>query len=619
MSDKCITLRHLVFTGPSRENAELEFQRGLNVIYGASETGKSFVLEALDFMLGGSGELRDIPERVGYDQVFLGLELSGEEFTLVRSTSGGDFTIYPGLHRTEPADIEGESLRARHANDRENTVSALLLKTIGLWNSRIKRNAAGDTNSLSFRNLAHLCMINESQIQKQGSPLLTGQFVSKTAEVSVFKLLLTGVDDSGLKSTARDQQETLTKSAKEEVINELIVDYRSRLDDAIGDDTEEDILDQYTKLNQSISRHKSRMEGSETSYRELSREQGSLRGKYNSLSDRKEEIEEMLARFDLLDQHYQSDLARLESTQEAGRLVVSLDGGACPLCGASPEHQHLDEDCDGNVAELVAAAKIESEKIYKLRADLAATVERLNDDLVQCEQAMPKLQGDLNFVQTKISELNPVVSDLRELYSDYLEKKSSVEKTLHWFASIRELEKRRSELNGQDDAANAPNNAGVDLSASTLDNFAREVEDMLKRWEFPDCDRVYFDRESYDLVLAGKPRGSRGKGMRSITHAAFSLALMKHLEKNKDLSHPGYVVLDTPLLAYREPENDEDDLRGTSVKDKFFQDLAGWTTRQIIILENNDPPASVSDDPDTTFFSKSSNGRYGFFPRQITA
>ena len=34
-------LRHLVFTGPSITPAELEFVDGLNIIYGASNTGKS--------------------------------------------------------------------------------------------------------------------------------------------------------------------------------------------------------------------------------------------------------------------------------------------------------------------------------------------------------------------------------------------------------------------------------------------------------------------------------------------------------------------------------------------------------------------------------------------------
>ncbi len=64
-----ITLRHLLLAGPDKDPACITLGPGLNVIYGASETGESFILEALDFMLGSSAELRDIPERVGYNQI----------------------------------------------------------------------------------------------------------------------------------------------------------------------------------------------------------------------------------------------------------------------------------------------------------------------------------------------------------------------------------------------------------------------------------------------------------------------------------------------------------------------------------------------------------------------
>src|SRR5438067_1113927 len=91
-------LRHLVFHGPGKNPAVVEFGARLNVIYGASETGKSFIVEAIDFMLGGGQELRDINQRIGYDRILLGLEtVDGDPFTLQRSTEGGNFLLYSGL------------------------------------------------------------------------------------------------------------------------------------------------------------------------------------------------------------------------------------------------------------------------------------------------------------------------------------------------------------------------------------------------------------------------------------------------------------------------------------------------------------------------------------------
>jgi DNA repair ATPase RecN len=37
------------------------WRKGAYVICGASETGKSFIVEAIDYLMGGSDPLRDIP------------------------------------------------------------------------------------------------------------------------------------------------------------------------------------------------------------------------------------------------------------------------------------------------------------------------------------------------------------------------------------------------------------------------------------------------------------------------------------------------------------------------------------------------------------------------------
>ena len=133
----------------------------------------------------------------------------------------------------------------------------------------------------------------------------------------------------------------------------------------------------------------------------------------------------------------------------------------------------------------------------------------------------------------------------------------------------------------------------------------------------PEADRVYFDGDSRDVVISGKPRGSRGKGMRAITHAAFSICLME-FALGRELPHAGFVVLDSPLLAYREPEGDEDDLTGTDVQERFYEYLGKRCQGQTIVLENLDPPSSVQDAPQSVMFSKNPQiDRYGLFPHAL--
>jgi len=44
-----LRLRALSFHGPFQPPAIVEFEAGLNLIYGASNTGKSFIVDAIDF------------------------------------------------------------------------------------------------------------------------------------------------------------------------------------------------------------------------------------------------------------------------------------------------------------------------------------------------------------------------------------------------------------------------------------------------------------------------------------------------------------------------------------------------------------------------------------------
>src|SRR5690625_2910656 len=135
-----VRLRHLVFIGPSIEPAELEFDEGLNIIYGASNTGKSFASKAILFMLGASKSLPEIEEITIYDSVSLALTLpDNRDVTLYRSTRGGQFKLYEGLLK-KVDNKDGLELRQQHDSKRTDTVSHLLLDAMGLAGKKIVRD-----------------------------------------------------------------------------------------------------------------------------------------------------------------------------------------------------------------------------------------------------------------------------------------------------------------------------------------------------------------------------------------------------------------------------------------------------------------------------------------------
>jgi hypothetical protein len=157
------------------------------------------------------------------------------------------------------------------------------------------------------------------------------------------------------------------------------------------------------------------------------------------------------------------------------------------------------------------------------------------------------------------------------------------------FEQVRRLEEQKEELLGSKDEADDSSGLQTDLSKSVLDDFTSQVQALLENWGFPGAQRVYFDEAVADIVIDGKPRASRGKGLRAITHAAMNIGLMEFC-KAKDLPHPGFLMLDSPLLAYWAPEGAEDSLEGSDLKDRFYTYLAeNHRDAQIIIVENEHP------------------------------
>ncbi|MCG3193037.1 MAG: hypothetical protein DIJKHBIC_02286 [Thermoanaerobaculia bacterium] len=593
----------------------MTFGAGLNVIFGASDTGKSFVVEAIDFMLGGKSALRDFPERIGYDSVLLGLEtLDGDCYTLQRSVEGGGFRVFDGLYIEPPsADISARVLADQHSEKSSDNLSTFLLERCGLAGKRVRRNKGGVTNSLSFRNLARLVIVDENDIIAKRSPLSDGNPTADTPNFATFKLLLTGVDDSALTVKDPKSAEAQSFEAQLGLLDQLLGDYRKRIRELTDDP--DNLSDQLERIETSLAQHAGQLGATEVSYRQIVDRRRELRKKLEEGRDRRAEIASLIERFELLDRHYLSDLDRLRCIQEGGTLFAILGRGACPLCGSDPTHHRLHEDCDANVEMVVAAASGEIAKIELLRRELTETVVGLRREANSFDRRLPGVEEELRSVASEAERVANPLARLRSTYGQFADKRGEVREALSLLQIIRDIEHRRNVLeNGPADSTESAVADG-DLPSAVAEEFAQRIESILSAWHFPQAQRVYFDSKSRDIVIAGKHRTARGKGLRAITHAAFSIGILEHC-RIRGTQHPGFVVLDSPLLAYREPEGAEDDLRGTDLKDQFYAYLAALADdRQVLIVENSNPPTAIEARHQVTFFSANPHsGRYGFFP-----
>jgi len=386
MSVDYLQLQKITFKGPQNE-ASLSLLPGVNVICGASDTGKSFLAESIDFMLGGS-KLRQIPERDKYGEIRLDIS-SGDhsKWQLQRATSGGNFNL-TDLNDPKASVI---ILNQKHSHDKTNNLSGFLLEKIDLLGKRILRSKVkATTQSLSFRNLARLIIVQEGEIQQTGSPFWGGQHIQKTPELATIKLLLTGIDDANVVSQTATE---LDNGGQIMLVDELLFELNGEVEDLT--ESQSELEAQLTKLEGSIEDRKKNLAAYQRQLNDLLLSRRELFETRQSAGDRVDEISDLLARFSLLSDHYSIDLERLSAIQESGSMFTHVETVSCPLCGANPDDQHFEKSCEGDVEAIVLAASAEIKKIEQLKRELIGTVSDLEVETNELEAMLEKTQSGL--------------------------------------------------------------------------------------------------------------------------------------------------------------------------------------------------------------------------------
>ena len=616
-----IRLHHLAFTGPNIEPAKLEFVDGLNIIYGASNTGKSFASEALLFVLGAVSKLPKTDEIKVYDAVWLGLTLGDQgEFTLYRPAKGGNLKLFPGLITSHPTG-KGEVLSAKHSAKTTNSVSYRILETLGLQDRWIVRNASGEKEPLAFRVLAKFAVVGEEDIMSKRSPIyVSNSYTERTLDQNLFKLLLTGQDDATTVTVPTEPARMAAKAAKLELVDELLAQLDRELDDFPAGRTQ--VETQLAELEANGAMTTAELQAVQAKLDNNAAERRAAVDRRHELTARAAELDITLERFAKLQAVYNSDLDRLHSIEEGGSLLAAMAGRDCPVCGAPPsahKHQHAAEEI--SIAHTAAAA--EARKIEREQRELANVVGSLHAEALELANSIASLEGQIEEFDEHALGLRPTEASLRSSFENFNEHRAELGKQIDLHLRREKLASRRAEIDvasTKSDRTPLP----VGPESTVLFEFGETVKAVLTEWGFPGADKVQFDAKVNDIAVAGKVRDANGKGVRAVLHAAFNVAVAVHCI-NKGLPHPGFLLLDTPLLTYREPlkskhgdlSDDEKALKATSLAEKFYKHLASLENKlQVIVIENSDPPAAIQDLAHIELFTGVvGDGRYGLLAR----
>ncbi|MGI2801080.1 hypothetical protein ACRTC3_21220 [Photobacterium damselae] len=584
-------------------DASIKFDKGVNIITGPSNTGKTFIFECLEYMLGRGALERRITESKVYSEIYLELcDTNGDTFTLKSGFGGENFEVFESSIDEINGASSSRELKRKHTAKAKNTLSYYLLERCGLTGTWIRSNKQGKKNELNLTSMRLLHLIDELRIPTKLSPFLSGQYTDETKEINVIKWLVSGEDDSHI--TEKLPVKVINnKAGKLELLEELISSLMERIPTGV---TRTELEDQESKLELAIEEVESKHLVIISQCEVVESERDSLTRQLLDHAEQRKELQKLSQNSAIVEKQYFSDLMRLQSTIEMGSAIQGIETRSCPVCDS------VLNDLNRTVVEVCNSSKVEIEKTTCLINELRSAKSQFDDEIDELDSLDASLEEELEMKKT---ELDGYVSNaLKELsvkMRELEDKHKEVQHNIYLIEHIEGLQLQKDDIEQVIEDSSTSRQFEVPTVAM-MESLANRIGEYFDLWGYPNVESscVLYSEDDKDFVIAGESRNLAGKGYRSITYAACAISL---LELYKGL---GFMIIDSPLVTYKKPDVPEGEEISEDMASSFYDSLKGLDkSQQLIIIENEDVPKDVSEVVNHIHFTKNKRkGRYGFIP-----
>ena len=606
-------IKSIKMVGDGKEDAEVIFEKGLNVIHGPSNTGKSYVFQCIDYAFGAK-KIKKVPESKGYSKLYLEIRQfdTNKPLTILRFLESNEIYYYLcGVNEIE--DYAPNKLKSKHDPAHADNISKFLLKQTGIEDNKyLVKNQDGKKVTLGFRALAHLTIISETDIiSEEKSPVLDTDSSQQTYSKSVFRYLLTSQDDIACAELEKAEIRKAKNEAKIEYIKDEIITLNQERDNLRNSKNEID-----SNGVSSLEYYKDNINEIEKTINQKRQELQNINTANNKLNLQKNKVQIMLDKFQLLKRQYLSDLDRLDFIADGDNLFTQIPHLQCPLCDSIVPKT----DEESNFADITKCCSDEKAKIEINLKELENSIKDLNAELKLINEMLSS--GDENASAQK-EEINRISEqDLQPLkvVIKALIEQAQIDSKINDIGKT--IERKAGEIIVFEESKRVKQDSvtdGLIIDQQIYDELCSEIKRVLNTCGYSEVKEVKFDVKSQDIVIDGVHRLSNGKGYRAFFYAVFSAALMICLNKMKH-SFSNVLVLDSPLTTLKESEledRQDDDFVENTLQDGLFTFFADeFKDKQAIIIDNKQPPKSLAGKyHDIPFSRGQNNGRYGFFKK----
>lgn len=600
-------IKRITITGVNKEPIdEITFTKGANYIVGPSDSGKSYLFETIEFLLGSSSHKVLTPEGEGYNEYLMEIRTynNDQPYTLFRS-------IEPAKNFIKQCELSSfYEVKEKIASSKKK-YDKFILSLCRIENRYLKYSKK-EHRQLIYTYLRKLSCIPTDLIITKKTPFNPErQYITRTLYQTLIEYLLTGKTYSK-KSEVEQEQDKVSNREKIKIKSDI---YESQIKEL---KTENDKLKDYKETDDI---RKEIINSFNNSYKNISDEINNSLNKKRQLikslgTDKSELIyySELNNRLQLLSKHYNSDLERLSFIDEGLFLINQLQTVKCPICNGSFEFTASETNAIEDNISIEVSIEAEKEKIINRQKDLMSTINENNKKINFLKQNIEDKNNNLNNISTHlISQLQPQKIAI-ELQLDKIQRELNQGQRKNFINErINQLTITHTQLLEQLKEDSSHQKAPIVKNNSIYKSLCSDLSNILKAISYPEYENITFnsDINIFDFSIDSKDRGSYGTGMRGISYAAVMIALLKHSITNNIPSNR-ILMLDSPFTAYKAVDL-EDGIK-QNIIDAFFNYISENNFPFQLIFFDNKDHTNLENINTIRFTKDHKKGRFGLFP-----
>lgn len=588
-----------------RIGSTLDLAPGLNIVYGPSNTGKTLILDCVDFMLGGEARRLYKPALRIYAVTMI-LDVDGAEVSLYRELDEKKNDI---IVISKAPGIEGGTYTVGAKTKDKDTISSLWLKLMGIDKDVkiIRQIEDSMEQALTVRTFYHFFVINENRISGENSILKAGsQTYTKNIPVPTITSLiylakeLNYISPNGAPKTS-SKIITVKRSTAQSIVDGSVNAMRERETISIKSDDPRTVEEIQTEINEILEQ----ISAAEDSLQKTTDRDQIVTNQLIEITSAIAESTILKNRYNALRTQYESDMRRLTFIAEAdihkGK-IPKLDH--CPFCNGELPKEKTQSCLDAAIAE--------ADKIELRIKDLQYADEALSKEMDKLQSQREALVREQQQVQAAIrGELRPQVEALRDklaIFTAALEKAKAKEMLKHFTEVLNEQLLR---IKNEDEFSN-DFDVREKIREVLQEPLERLLTEILEKCNYDNYVGSRFDEDMCDVVVNGSEKLSQGQGFRAFLNSVMALAVQEMLNEF-NMHMPHLLVMDSPILSLKEREEDKGtEITSDSMRGGLFQYMIEHEkNRQTIILENEIPTLDYSTANIIHFTRKIGDGRFG--------